>query len=99
MNDAKLKIQLSARENEVIRATACRLFGDRTRIRVFGSRAREDEKGGDIKARAKLGWHPRWNLPTTLGSTIHWHKQMLLSDNIPMVSLQQIADYQSRIHP
>ena len=48
MNDAKPKIRLSAREIEVIRATARRLFGDRTRIRVFGSRAREDEKGGDI---------------------------------------------------
>jgi len=48
MNDTKPKIRLSAREIEVIRATARRLFGDRTRIRVFGSRAQEDEKGGDI---------------------------------------------------
>ena len=51
------------------------------------------------KARAKLGWHPRWNLPTTLKSIIHWHKQMLLGDNLKMVSLQQIADYHSHIHP
>lgn len=47
-NDTKPKIRLSAREIEVIRATARRLFGDRTLIRIFGSRARENEKGGDI---------------------------------------------------
>lgn len=35
-------------EVEVIRATVGRLLGDRTCIRIFGSRAREDEKGGDI---------------------------------------------------
>lgn len=48
MSDVKQKIRLSAREIEVIRATARRLLGDRARIRIFGSRAREDEKGGDI---------------------------------------------------
>lgn len=48
MNDAKPNIRLSAREIEVIRATARRLFGDRVSIRIFGSRAREDENGGDI---------------------------------------------------
>lgn len=40
--------RLSAREIEVVRATADRLFGDRARVRIFCSRAREDEKGGDI---------------------------------------------------
>ncbi|WP_310451837.1 CDP-glucose 4,6-dehydratase [Sulfuritalea sp.] len=51
------------------------------------------------KARAKLGWHPRWNLQTTLQSIIHWHKQVLSGDNMQMASLRQIADYQSHIHP
>ena len=48
MNAEKPRIRLSPREVEVIRATARRLLGDRARIRVFGSRAREDERGGDI---------------------------------------------------
>lgn len=47
-SDIKPRVRLSAREIEIIRATVRRLLGDRTRIRIFGSRAREDEKGGDI---------------------------------------------------
>lgn len=44
----KPKVRLSAREIEVICATVHRLLGDGARIRIFGSRARLDEKGGDI---------------------------------------------------
>ena len=51
------------------------------------------------KARARLGWHPRWDLPTTLASIVRWHKQMLLGDNMQILSLQQIVDYQSQAHP
>lgn len=42
------KVRLSVREIEIIRATVHDLLGDRTRIRIFGSRALLDEKGGDI---------------------------------------------------
>lgn len=48
ISDTTPRARLSAREIEVIRATVSRLLGDRTCIRIFGSRAREDEKGGDI---------------------------------------------------
>lgn len=41
-------VRLSAKEIEIIRATVHHLLGDRTRIRIFGSRALLDEKGGDI---------------------------------------------------
>ena len=44
----KPKVRLSAKEIEIIRATVHRLLGDDARIRIFGSRARLDEKGGDI---------------------------------------------------
>ena len=47
-SDIKSKIRLSAKEIEIILATANRLFGDNMCIRVFGSRVRENEKGGDI---------------------------------------------------
>jgi len=47
ISDTKPRVRLSAREIEVIRATVSRLLGDRACIRIFGSRAREDEKGGD----------------------------------------------------
>ena len=45
---SKPNARLSAKEIEFIRATVHHLLGDRTRIRIFGSRARLDEKGGDI---------------------------------------------------
>ncbi|PKM13121.1 MAG: hypothetical protein CVV13_02530 [Gammaproteobacteria bacterium HGW-Gammaproteobacteria-3] len=48
ISNTKPRARLSAREIEVIRATVSRLLGVRACIRIFGSRAREDEKGGDI---------------------------------------------------
>lgn len=48
ISDTKPRVRLSAREIEIIRATVSRLLGDRADIRIFGSRAREDERGGDI---------------------------------------------------
>lgn len=47
-HEAHVKVRLSAKEIEIIRATVSRLLGDRACIRIFGSRARENEKGGDI---------------------------------------------------
>lgn len=55
INDTKPGVRLSAREIEIIRATVSRLLGDRTSIRIFGSRAREDEKGGDIDILVETG--------------------------------------------
>ena len=48
ISEVKPRVRLSAREIEIIRATVSRLMGDDTSIRIFGSRARADEKGGDI---------------------------------------------------
>ena len=47
-NDTQTNLSLSAREIEITRTTARRLLGVHTLIRVFGSRARQDEKSGDI---------------------------------------------------
>jgi predicted nucleotidyltransferase len=44
----KYRVRLSPKEIDVIRATVSRQLGDDACIRIFGSRAREDEKGGDI---------------------------------------------------
>ena len=48
ISTTKLRVRLSTTEIEAIRAAVSRQLGDRACIRVFGSRAREDEKGGDI---------------------------------------------------
>lgn len=46
------------------------------------------------KARAKLDWYPRWNLPITLESIIHWQKDWLAGADMQLSTLQQIADYE-----
>jgi len=48
IDDTKPRVRLSARKIEVIHATVSRLLGGHACIRIFGSRAREDEKGGNI---------------------------------------------------
>ena len=48
------------------------------------------------KAKARLDWHPRWNLPETLGHIIDWHKARLAGDNMREFSLQQIELYIAR---
>lgn len=55
MSNVKPKIRLSQIDIDIIRATACRVVGDDARVRIFGSRAREDEKGGDIDLLVETG--------------------------------------------
>lgn len=45
------------------------------------------------KARARLGWHPRWNLAQTLDKIITWYKAAERQDDMRAVSLAQIAEY------
>lgn len=48
INTTKHKVRLSTTEINAIRAAVSRQLGDGACIRIFGSRARENEKGGDI---------------------------------------------------
>ncbi len=47
------------------------------------------------KARAKLGWHPRWALPDTLASIVAWHKAYLKHADMCAFTLAQIAMYET----
>jgi len=47
------------------------------------------------KAKARLEWYPRWDLQITLESITRWNKQLLAGENMKIVSLQQIADFQN----
>ncbi len=46
------------------------------------------------KARSKLGWHPRWNLETSLRYIVDWYLAYQRGDNMRDLSLSQIAQYQ-----
>jgi CDP-glucose 4,6-dehydratase len=45
------------------------------------------------KARARLGWEPRWRLATALEKTIEWHTRWRRGKDMRAVSLAQIAEY------
>jgi CDP-glucose 4,6-dehydratase len=47
------------------------------------------------KARAVLGWSPRWSLSQTLKAIITWHKAHVSGHDMRALCLQQISDYES----
>jgi CDP-glucose 4,6-dehydratase len=47
------------------------------------------------KARARLGWQPRWRLPVALTKTLAWHRAMRDTADMREVSLAQIDEYLS----
>ena len=45
------------------------------------------------KARTRLGWRPRWPLPTALDKTLEWHQAWRRGRDMQAVTLAQIAGY------
>jgi CDP-glucose 4,6-dehydratase len=45
------------------------------------------------KARARLGWHPRWELATALDAIVSWTKEHIAGGNLHTACLKQIHDY------
>lgn len=46
------------------------------------------------KAKALLGWQPRWTLETALQATTGWHQKWLTGNDMKAVTLEQIKHYQ-----
>lgn len=45
------------------------------------------------KAKAELGWHPRWNLEKALDSIIQWTRAYADKENVQETCLRQIEEY------
>jgi CDP-glucose 4,6-dehydratase len=45
------------------------------------------------KARARLGWQPRWRLAETLGHIVTWHRAWLAGEDVRALCLRQIDLY------
>lgn len=45
------------------------------------------------KAKARMGWHPRWDLSTTLEKIVAWHKSWLIEENMREYTLNEIDQY------
>jgi CDP-glucose 4,6-dehydratase len=51
------------------------------------------------KAKAQLGWRPRWNLQIALGMTLAWHQAWKQSLDMAAISVQQIKEYEAAARP
>lgn len=47
------------------------------------------------KARARLHWHPRWNLEACISRIVEWHKALAHGADMRVVTLDQIAAFQT----
>ena len=47
------------------------------------------------KAKARLGWRPRWDLRAALDATLAWHQAWRRGSDMAEVSLQQIHSYEA----
>lgn len=47
------------------------------------------------KAKANLGWMPRWNLETALNKTVEWHQSWRNREDMAAITTQQIQAYAS----
>ena len=47
------------------------------------------------KAKAQLGWGPRWNLEIALNKTLVWHKAWKQASDMATISVQHIQEYES----
>jgi CDP-glucose 4,6-dehydratase len=45
------------------------------------------------KAKARLGWRPRWSLAKALGEITSWHQSWLVGDNVQKICLHQIERF------
>lgn len=49
------------------------------------------------KAKARLGWYPRWNLENALGKTLDWHQAWKQGADMHRVSLSQLHGYEADV--
>ena len=76
-------------------------------ISSWGETARWEKEGSEqpheanllkldcSKARAQLGWTPKWSLETATQKIVQWQKAFQAKENIQEVSLLQINQYMS----
>jgi CDP-glucose 4,6-dehydratase len=73
------------------------LWGDGATVRIQDDRIHPHETAflglDNSRARATLGWHPRWGLPQTLQHTVDWYRQWVDGKDLQNMMLRQIHAY------
>jgi CDP-glucose 4,6-dehydratase len=85
-----------AQNVEWITKTICKLWGDGATYCIDKNPHPHEAnylKLDCSKAKAELGWAPKWNIESALSSIVNWHKAYLKNENICEVMTRQIRDY------
>lgn len=85
-----------ARNVEWITDTICKLWGEGASFKIDTNPQPHEAnylKLDCSKAKAELGWAPKWDLETALKTIIDWNKAYMNGENIRTVTEQQIDDY------
>lgn len=85
-----------AQNVEWITGTICQLWGQEASFRIDTNPQPHEAnylKLDCSKAKAELGWTPKWNIETTLKSIVDWNKAFLNGEDIRIVTINQINQY------
>jgi CDP-glucose 4,6-dehydratase len=86
----------SVRDVEWIARTTCALWGEGARMRVAADATYHEAHNLTLdisKARAGLGWRPRWTISEALERVVRWHKGYLAGEDAHTLCIRDIADY------
>lgn len=85
-----------AKNVEWITRTLCNLWGNGASYAVDTNPQPHEAnylKLDCSKAKAELGWEPRWNVETTLKSIVNWNKAFLRGEDMREFTIQQIDSF------
>lgn len=85
-----------AKSVEWISKTLCKLWGEGADYSIDSNPQPHEAnylKLDCSKAKAELGWFPKWDIETTLKSIVDWSKSFIAGDNIREVTEKQIYQY------
>jgi CDP-glucose 4,6-dehydratase len=85
-----------AKNVEWITQTICKLWGNNAEFEIDKKPQPHEAnylKLDCSKAKAELGWVPKWDIETTLKSIVDWNKSFIAGDNIRIVTENQIDRY------
>ena len=85
-----------AKNVEWITGTICELWGENASFEIDTNPQLHETnylKLDCSKAKAELGWIPKWDIETTLKSIVDWNKSFQAGSNMRSVTEKQILDY------
>lgn len=88
-----------AKNVEWITRTLCNLWGNGASYAVDTNPQPHEAnylKLDCSKAKAELGWEPRWNIHKTLESIVEWNKVYLRGENVRKITENQIEEYYNK---